>query len=165
MRLPHIKPQNTQSGFTLLIAILVAGIVLAIGVSILRITLKEFQLSGIVSNSEAAFYAADTGIECAFYWDDNSRDSFNVTSPAGSVDCVDTTVSVTGGTGFGATRTFTLQWGSPQVCATVEVTKDDNSTRASCPVGVTCTTLVSKGHNDCDTNDSRTVERTIRARY
>ncbi len=35
----------------------------------LNLSLKEFALSSLVRDSEYAFYAADSGTECAFYWD------------------------------------------------------------------------------------------------
>jgi len=56
-------------GFTLLLAALVASIVLALGTSIFQIAQKEFSLSAMGRDSQFAFYAADTGAECALYWD------------------------------------------------------------------------------------------------
>ena len=58
-----------QKGFTLLLAALVASIVLALGTSIFQIAQKEFALSAMGRDSQFAFYAADTGAECALYWD------------------------------------------------------------------------------------------------
>lgn len=55
--------QKKNRGFTLFIAILTASIILAIGISILQITLKEFVLSSTVRDSLMAFYAADGGME------------------------------------------------------------------------------------------------------
>src|SRR3989338_9684883 len=66
------QPHNLRKGFTLLIALLVIGIILAIGLSILNITLKEFILSGIARESAIALGAADAGMECALYWDSSS---------------------------------------------------------------------------------------------
>jgi len=63
-----IKP-NLVSGFTILFAVLVSSIVLALGLGIVAITMKEVQLSGAGRDSQLAFYAADSGAECAFYWD------------------------------------------------------------------------------------------------
>ena len=55
-------------GYTLLFAMIVASVVLAIGVSLLTISRKEFILSSSATESSAAFYAADSGINCAEYW-------------------------------------------------------------------------------------------------
>lgn len=56
-------------GFTLFYAVLVSSLLLAIGLAILNITFKEFVLSSGARDSETAFYAADTALECALYWD------------------------------------------------------------------------------------------------
>src|SRR3989344_4900263 len=58
-----------QMGFTLLLAALVASIVLALGSSIFLIAQKQVILSSLSRDSQFAFYAADTGAECALYWD------------------------------------------------------------------------------------------------
>ena len=69
------KPRNKnqkllrQRGFTLLLAALVSSIVVAIGTSIFVIAQKQLILSSISRDSQYAFYAADTGAECALYWD------------------------------------------------------------------------------------------------
>jgi hypothetical protein len=67
-----------EKGFTLLFAVLVSTLVLAIGASIISIALKQVILSGSARDSQFAFYAANTGVECALYWyyngyDDGSR--------------------------------------------------------------------------------------------
>lgn len=58
-----------KSGFVLLFSVLVSGIVLAVGLGIISITLKELLLSNTGKDSQYAFYAADSGLECALYWD------------------------------------------------------------------------------------------------
>ncbi len=57
-----------QSGFALLMTLIVVSIVLAIGLSLLDITLKQLELSGTARDSEIAFHAAYAGAECAQYW-------------------------------------------------------------------------------------------------
>lgn len=61
--------QKSQRGFTLLMAALVAAIVLMLGSSIFSIAQKQIILSSIGRDSQFAFYAADTGAECALYYD------------------------------------------------------------------------------------------------
>jgi hypothetical protein len=58
-----------SAGFTLFYAVLVASLLLAIGLAIFNITFKEVVLSSGARESANAFYAADTGLECALYWD------------------------------------------------------------------------------------------------
>jgi len=48
----------------LLITIIVVGVLLTIGVSMLDITVKQLQLSATARDSELAFMAASAGIEC-----------------------------------------------------------------------------------------------------
>ena len=63
------KKQSMQSGFTLLLAALVAAIVLSLGTSIFTIARKQIALSSLGRDSQFAFYAADTAVECALYYD------------------------------------------------------------------------------------------------
>ena len=60
---------SSKKGFTLLLAALVGSIVLAVGTAIYSIAQKQITLSGVGRDSQFAFYAADTGLECAQYWD------------------------------------------------------------------------------------------------
>lgn len=162
----------TRRGFTLLIAVLVTGIVLSIGLAILNITLKEFTLSGVVRESQIAFSAADAGIECAFYWDYSSNGgAFNSGTGPNTIQCGDSTADVGAGAP-GETDTFEVRWSSPEICAEVSVTKFDSTVdegalglSTPCPPGVICTLVVSRGYNNCDLTNPRTVERALRARY
>lgn len=164
---------HATRGFTLLIAVLVAGIVLSIGLAILNLTIKEFTLSSIVRESQIAFSAADAGMECALYWDGLPRDRFNTGAAPATISCGGADVSeygggstaLVGGNSYGVPNEFEVRWGTPEVCARVEVTKHDDGTLGTCPAGVTCTVVVSRGYNTCDVNHPRAVERALRARY
>ncbi|MBI2049269.1 MAG: hypothetical protein HYT29_02450 [Parcubacteria group bacterium] len=65
------KIQNSkfQSGYALMLSIVVSSIVLSIGLSLFNIVQKELILSATGRDSQFAFYSADGGIECALYWD------------------------------------------------------------------------------------------------
>lgn len=63
------KINNNQKGFALLFSVLVSVMVLAVGTSIINIALKQVILSGAGRESQFAFYAANTGLECALFWD------------------------------------------------------------------------------------------------
>ena len=74
MRGKVIKNKNKnggirQQGFVLLVAVVVASILLSIGIGIANFTYRELILSSTSRNSTYSFYAADTGTECAYYWD------------------------------------------------------------------------------------------------
>lgn len=58
-------------GYTLLFAVLVSSLVLAIGLSILTLARKEFLLATSARDSSIAFYAADSALECALNADQN----------------------------------------------------------------------------------------------
>ena len=76
-----LKFNINQRGFTLLFAVLVSTLVLAVGASIISLALKQVQLSGTSRDSQYAFYAANTGYECAYYWDVhgyNDKDLFPI---------------------------------------------------------------------------------------
>ena len=64
-----IKKIKKNKGFVLLFAVTLAAIFLSIALGIASVSLKEVNFSTSVKNSNDAFYSADTGIECALYYD------------------------------------------------------------------------------------------------
>ncbi len=66
---PSLKKANARSGFTLFVAVIVSSMLLAIGLSLGNIILKQLIFSSTGKESQIAFYAADSGAECALYWD------------------------------------------------------------------------------------------------
>ena len=154
---------NTKSGFTLLISIVVTSIMLIISFVILNIALKQIVLANSNEASQHAFYAADSGLECAMYWDlhDSTISAF-ATTKTGTIQCGGLTIttntqtvptnptkpSLIGGGGANATSTFYLTFQSG--CAIVEVGKAANG----------LTTVYSRGYNTC-TSGPRRFERGI----
>ncbi len=64
-----ITTKNQQtSGFALLISLIVVGVVVSVGLTILDLTIKQLSLSTNSKDSEIAFHAANAGLECAQYW-------------------------------------------------------------------------------------------------
>jgi len=61
--------KNTKQAFVILIAVLVSTLVISIGAFIASIAVKELQLSASGRESQNAFYAADSALECALYHD------------------------------------------------------------------------------------------------
>ena len=66
-------------GFTLFYAVLITSLLLALGLAVFNITLKELLLSSDARESQNAFYSADTALECALFWDLKYT---GITSPA-----------------------------------------------------------------------------------
>lgn len=153
MRNHTINSRTREHGFTLLLATLVAGLLLAIGLAIFNITIKEVLLSSIGRESQFAFFAADTGTECALFWD-QQHDAF-ATSSQTTIECGGETATV-GGQGYGNPTTFTLDFAPLPYCTTVSVTKFESPRR---------TIIESKGYNTCDTGNPRRVERAIRVQF
>lgn len=79
MQLSYKQKFSSKAGYTLLFAVLVSALVLAIGISILNISKKEFLLSSGARESSIAIYAADSGIECAYYYDTTAVQSNGTT--------------------------------------------------------------------------------------
>jgi len=149
----HHFPRS-NGGFTLLFAVLISGVLLAIGLAIFNITIKELLLSSSGRDSQFAFYAADSGAECALYWDQKGG-AFS-TSTAGAISCNGLSISDVGGVGYNTAMTF--QFEVDGFCAIVSVTKSETHPR---------TKVESKGYNTtCDnTVNSRRIERAIRVTY
>lgn len=119
-----------SAGFTLLLAALIASIVLALGTSIYTIAVKQVQLSSLGRDSQFAFYTADTGAECALYWDVRF-DAFATTTTGVSPSCDGKPVTITtSGTSLPYTSTFSVDLFTDQstgYCAEVTVTKSDSN--------------------------------------
>ena len=58
-----------KRGFTIFFAVLVATLALSVGLVIYDLFLRSLSLSQLATQSQYAIYAADTGAECALYWD------------------------------------------------------------------------------------------------
>jgi len=143
-----------KKGFTLMMAVLVAGILLAIGLAIFNITIKELQISSSGRDSQFAFYAADSGIECALYWD-QKQDSFASSTPS-TIVCNGVGIPNMGGKDYGEASTFSYEVDG--LCSVVSVTKNETHPR---------TVMEAKGYNtSCEsTTSSRRLERAIRVTF
>ena len=99
-----MKRHIQRDGLALLITMLLMSVLLGISTSLLNVTLKQYQLSGIARSSEIAFHAANAGIECLSYHDlalaVAGVSKFDVPGVAGntlpevvSISCMDNKVS------------------------------------------------------------------------
>lgn len=155
-----------KQGYTVFFAALVASLALAVGLAIYDLTVREVELSRTATQSQYAIYAADTGAECALFWDNKyqwSGSAFATTSaytPAGSIVCNGQTVSITPTAGASAaTTTFTLLFSPQPYCAAVTIAKVGNPAQ---------TTLVSRGYNtSCPPTETGIIrlERALRVSY
>ena len=76
-----MKKYSQESGFALLMTLIVVGVVLSIGMSILDLSIKQVKLSSNAKESEIAFHAANAGMECARYWRRASTDDMEIGNP------------------------------------------------------------------------------------
>jgi len=156
--------KDTFRGFTLLIAVVISSLLLSIGLAILNSTLKGFELSVLGRESQFAFYAADSGLECAIYWD-VKEEAFATSSesilPVSGVVCagVDITSSLApdSSDAISAITTFDLPYAGSSYCAKIKVTKNIDAYKK--------TVIESRGYNSCDPGNTKRVERAIKISY
>lgn len=176
-----MKIHTRKDGIALLVAILVVSILLSVSASLLNITLKQYQLSGISETSELAFVAANAGIECLYYHD--YKTGFTIGSAGPSIQCFGLAPTAPAYTSLsdGGEWEFEFGWsddGSNNYCTSVRMFKFNSDTNPvdmsvaginhDCQTGFICTVLVSKGYNNsCGSSptDLRTVEREIIFNY
>ncbi len=70
-----ILHKDNNQGFALLMSIIIVGVVISIGLTVLDLTLKQLRLSTNSKDSETAFHAANAGLECARYYREEERES------------------------------------------------------------------------------------------
>jgi Tfp pilus assembly protein PilX len=156
----HPFRNDTQKGFTLFIAIVVTATLLLVSSGIIALALKEAFLTSASRDSQFAFFAADTGAECAIYWDVQNPSGFSAfsTSTGSTINCNQDAANPTNplvpGVGGSAQSTFDLTFLPDPYCAHVTVTKTSATT-----------TIDSRGYNNCNANDARRVERAVRVTY
>ncbi len=161
-----LKYSKKNNGFTLFIAIVVTSMFTLISFVVINISLKQIILANAGQQSQVAFYAAESGVECAIYWDlTDVTSEFDINTP-GTITCYNQTIGVdhpqvlpTGipaliGGGVGD-RTSKFYITLPRGCAVVYVTKNANNT----------TTIDSRGYNTCDVNALRRFERGVTITY
>lgn len=182
-----------NNGFALLLALIVSSVVLAIGISILNISVKQINLSATARESELAFQAAHAGVDCIWYWRNLNSTSYSAVSGAApSVDCfevnatAETPDDLVSDTTDSHARSFayTLEWGTPERCTDIEMVvmnaHDEDLTltfqneavgddgEKLCLEGNVCTVVFSRGYNRaCDELNSSifTVQRELTVEF
>jgi len=175
-----------NTGFTLLFSSLVVSILMSIGFTISNITLSQLLLSSSGRESQFAFYNADTGVECAMYYEyrvsHSTGGSFfppNSGTPPNTVDsftCNGVTASVISiimsPDLSSATTTFSINHADPADPTICDKTKPSfkvlvSKTPASAPapVGATSVYVQSRGYNTCDASNPKRVERGLYAKF
>ena len=139
---------NGMKGFTLLFSLLFISIALAIGIGVATLIIGEVGLTGSGRESQIAFYAADSGAECALYWD-RVKDQFSF--PGTEFTCSGQTGTVAPA---GSLSRFSLTFENGS-CVDVTVNKSDPAE----------TVITALGHNICPPEGGLRVERGLEVRY
>lgn len=175
------KKRNKQDkGFVILFAVVLTSIILSVSLGLADITYKEISFGTSAKNTGDAFFASDTGIECALYYDFKGvqTGSGSYENPFGYVGAEPLTLECAG-TQFGFIPPYdpaTGPWSfvlynlsnSGKSCAIVTVTKNLNDINDP---DDDQTIIVSKGYNTggdnitCSSNSPTRVEREIELRY
>lgn len=133
--------KSSERGVTLLIAVLLASVTLAVGLGVYQRTYKEMLFSSFWKQAQSAFASADGALECAMYFE------LHPTEPP---TCFNTSV-----VGWNPSIPGTFSINAPGVCATVDITT---------VLGVSTTTKA-YGYNTCTVTDPRRVERGLELTY
>ncbi len=147
-------------GFTLFVGLIIASSLLLIATGVVNLALKQSLISSSGKESQLAFYAADTGMECALYWDisnPNGVSAFSIETGTSGIECNHDisnpdNIWTVGGTSESTIGPITFL--PESYCAIVTVHKDGETT-----------IIESKGYNTCDLANPRRVERAVRAQY
>ncbi len=148
-----MKKHLKTSGLALAVAIIVTAVLLLIVTAMANLALKQASISSSARDSQIAFYAADTGMECALYWDIHSPSGTSAfsTSTGSQINCNNQSMMV----GGSSKSVFTFNFSPDPFCTIVTVTKNTDGS----------TLVESEGYNTCDPTSTRRVERAVRARY
>ncbi|MBI5798522.1 MAG: hypothetical protein HZB10_01145 [Candidatus Yonathbacteria bacterium] len=138
------KKRGMSRGAALLIALMISSVVLAVGAGVYNRTYKALIISSFWKQAQVAFAAADSGLECALYWDKVG---------SGSPSCFGATISGWTPGSAGGFSNIAVAGG----CVTVTITKPS-------PSGAT-TRIESRGRNTCDATVLRSVERAVGVDY
>lgn len=154
-----MKRINTKNekGFVALFTVLIAVVVLSMAIGIANIAFKQILLASSATEADKAFYAADSGVECALLFEIG-----NVDYPS-TVTCGDYVNApvIASPAQNGEINTFRIDYtlpGGEKTCAEVEVLIEPPFNSI---------TIESLGKNQaCAENPgNKTVQRAIRVRY
>lgn len=147
-----------NKGFTLLAAVVVTSMLLIVSFAVSNVALKQILISSANQESQHAFYNADSGTECAVYWDLRNTDgisAFDINNPS-TISCNDNALLIVTTPGSGTVFSYSdFTINLSKGCAVVRVSKNTDSS----------TTIESRGYNNCTVGAARRFERGITLTY
>ncbi len=176
--------QKPTQGFALLLALIITSVALAIGLSLLDVTVKQISLSATTRESEIAFQAAAAGMDCLVLARNRYSVDSQIDGSSFDVNCLDVLISFNDDN-TDLTRQYyadTYDWTLPSgqnVCIGFEMTVIDategdetyvqpnGAGSLVCQSGRVCTFAYSRGYNhscsEIQTGGSFLVQRELTA--
>jgi hypothetical protein len=159
------KKIKKNSGFTLVVAVMLTSLLLMISFVVANVALKQLVISQSSKESQYAFYNAESGMECAIYWDVIGGGGASQFDPdaAGAINCNGQSVDTgdplhspeTGTSVVGGSANSIFSFNLAKGCVIVRVTKETDGD----------TVIDSRGYNTCVSGNIRRVERGIELTY
>ncbi|MDB5265240.1 MAG: hypothetical protein JWN64_811 [Parcubacteria group bacterium] len=167
MMTSHTIPSR---GFTLLIAVVMTSVLLSVALALIDVSYKQVLLASTARLSGIAIYAADSGVECALYYDRLATFAYGTAPSSQSITCNGTSVPVTTTTYSSSIQktTFTMPCvagaqSDITMYKTNGVATCNFSAGSSAPVSSTC--IYTTGYSSCNSADLRRVERAYKVTY
>ena len=141
----------------MLFSVLISSLLVVVGLSIFNITLKEMTISTAGRESQVAFFAANSGLECALYWDVHENAFSKPILNTSDIPC-GINISISTHNISNTVFSFNITTDVDSPCVEVSVEKKTDS--AVPPVETT--TIRSQGKNTCVAG-ARKVQRGLQA--
>ena len=154
------EKDNNKKGFVVIMVVLLLSVILIVGLGVFDIVLREILISNIGSESQKAFYAADSGVECVQYW---QKKGFFASGAPFDIKCNGTIISgqMTPGSpsiNNPATSPIKINFTNDS-CVEVRLTIEDPSLEFD-------TLIVARGYNiGCDDSSPKKVQRGVKITY
>ncbi len=158
----YFLKEKKNKGFVILFAVTLSAMLLAIALGVSNIALKELNFSTSARDANDAFFAADTGVECALINDKSTSNVFLQSGGPLTMSCLNRTITFTS---LSPSWNFILSGlgSTGQGCANVTVTKDFTTYAVK---------IVSKGYNNgggtvdsCTPSGTSSLERELDVNY
>jgi hypothetical protein len=157
------KKIKKNRGFVILFAVTLAAILLSIAIGVTNIALKEIKFGTSAKDTNEAFFAADTGIECAMFNNKSTGVVFIDPPSSTSIICNNSSINVIENQLSVWTFTIIGLGNTGQGCAKVVVDK-----RPPVPPITATTTIIAKGYNNGGStcvSGTNTIERELKTSY
>lgn len=157
----NIHKDTTHGGYALLFTLVVISLVSLLIYGIINSTYKQLILSSLATDSQTAFYKADTGAECALYIDLIYDKGAN-NGPT-RCDITDLSYPTWSSTGYNADLSYIVRSSNADLARPCYEYDVDKVKAAGNVVNVT---MYVRGYNTCLKNSSyKTVERALKIDY